>query len=298
MEKIIYTGHNGTRRDAQDVQKGARGCRFDSIDAMVAKTRCIASFAGPFFKYSDPVVEACVRHGAHYVDITGETPWVRDLIERHHETARTEGTRIVPMCGFDSVPSDLGAWFAARELRARHDQGARSVTAAFSMRQGGLNGGTLATMLSLPEQYPARDLADPFLLTPGKTTRERWSEHADPRGPVYDPARGRWMMPFFMGPMNTRVVRRSAYLYGEAGAPYGDDFHYQEYLDVPGGSRMQARLRTGVIGLAFGLAQNRLGRRILKRLGPDPGDGPSEEKMQGGSFRVLYQAVGEDGVAL
>jgi len=267
----------------------------ESIDAMVAQTRCVASFAGPFFRYSAPVVEACVRHDTHYVDITGETPWVRDLIQAYHDTAREQGTRIVPMCGFDSVPSDLGAWFTVRALREATGQAARSVQAAFSMRGGGLNGGTLATLLTLGQAYPRRDLADPFLLNPGSTDRERWKEHADPRGPVFDPQRQRWMMPFVMGPMNTRVVRRSAYLYEQDGDAYGPDFHYQEYLDVKGGSRTRARLQTAALGAAFGLSQTRVGRKLFGVVGPSPGEGPSEEAMDKGSFRVHYHGIGEEG---
>src|SRR5205807_5538736 len=75
--------------------------------------RIVLSTAGPFQLYSGAVVDACVRLGAHYVDITGETLWVRSLIDRYHERAATNGTRIIPFCGFDSVPADLGAaWIA------------------------------------------------------------------------------------------------------------------------------------------------------------------------------------------
>lgn len=269
-----------------------------SIDAMVSQARCVLSTAGPFMDYSAPVVEACVRHQTHYVDITGEVPWVRDLIEAHHDSARESGTCILPMCGYDSVPSDLGAWFCAREVRERLDQATRSVTAVFSMRRGGLNGGTLATGLLLQERYPARDLVDPFLLTPGKTTREAWTAHADPRGPVFDTHRQRWTIPHIMGPANTRVVRRSAYLFEQDGAGYGPDFRYQEYADVKGGSRIRAHAISGAMGGAFMALQSSVGRRVLKKLGPSPGEGPSEEAMEQGSFRVVYRAEAEDGQAL
>jgi hypothetical protein len=62
----------------------------------------------------DAVVDACVRSRTHYVDITGETAWVRGLIDRYHARCAAEGTRIIPFCGFDSVPSDLGAWLVVR----------------------------------------------------------------------------------------------------------------------------------------------------------------------------------------
>jgi len=64
--------------------------------------------AGPFALYGNALVDACVRFNS-YVDISGETPWVRTLIDRYHAQAAS-GTRIIPCCGFDSVPSDLGTW--------------------------------------------------------------------------------------------------------------------------------------------------------------------------------------------
>ena len=74
---------------------------------------------------------ACVAQRTHYVDITGETPWVRSLIESHHERAARDGTRIIPCCGFDSVPSDLGAWLVAQalwhRLGAQIEDGQRNV---------------------------------------------------------------------------------------------------------------------------------------------------------------------------
>lgn len=53
-------------------------------------------------------MKACVEAGTHYCDITGETTFVRRMIEKYHDEALEKGVFIVPCCGFDSVPSDLG----------------------------------------------------------------------------------------------------------------------------------------------------------------------------------------------
>lgn len=55
------------------------------IDAILSQTRVILTTAGPFALYGNTLVDACVRFKTHYVDITGETPWVRTLIDRYHE---------------------------------------------------------------------------------------------------------------------------------------------------------------------------------------------------------------------
>jgi short subunit dehydrogenase-like uncharacterized protein len=74
----------------------------DAVDAVVSKTRVLLNTAGPFALYGSPIVNACVRFKTHYVDITGETAWVRELSDRYHEQASADGTRIIPCCGFDS----------------------------------------------------------------------------------------------------------------------------------------------------------------------------------------------------
>jgi short subunit dehydrogenase-like uncharacterized protein len=80
-----------------------------AVDGVVSQTRVVLNTAGPFALYGNAIVDACVRLRTHYVDITGETPWVKELCDRYHDRAAANGTRIIPFCGFDSVPSDLGS---------------------------------------------------------------------------------------------------------------------------------------------------------------------------------------------
>ncbi len=258
-----------------------------ALGALAARARVVLSTAGPFALHGDGLVEACVAQRTHYVDITGETPWVRRLIDRHHARAAAEGTRIVPCCGFDSVPSDLGAWRVASAIRARHGEPCVEVRACFSMR-GGLNGGTLASALHMMEAGDARRFADPFLLNPAGCVPRDGSRHADPLLPVHDAAFDAWLAPFVMGPVNTRVVRRSAALLATGEAPaYDRDFVYGEYLRI-GRGRGAALAAAGLAaGLAAAGASLRLApvRALLRRVAPAPGEGPSERSMDGGAFR-------------
>lgn len=61
------------------------------LDALAKKTRLIINTVGPYCKYGEPVVKACAQNGTHYVDVTGESPWVKDMVERYHEKARETG---------------------------------------------------------------------------------------------------------------------------------------------------------------------------------------------------------------
>ena len=89
-----------------------------AIDALVRQCRVVASTAGPYAIHGRALVASAARHGVHYADITGETQHVRRVIDLHHATARQTGAKIVPFCGFDSVPADLGAVMMVGALRA------------------------------------------------------------------------------------------------------------------------------------------------------------------------------------
>ena len=253
-----------------------------ALDALARGARVVLSTAGPFDLFGSKLVAACVRHGTHYVDITGETPWVRALISRHHDKAAAQGTRIIPCCGFDSVPSDLGAWLLTREMQQRHGTACVDVKAAFTMR-GGLNGGTLASALNILGSGQGAALADPFLLNPPEDRPPDPARHADPVLPFFDLDFRTWLAPFFMGPVNTRVVRRSAAVLG-----YGEKFHYQEYLRMgasPLGGVAAASLSTGMQASQLAMRWSPV-RQLAARFAPKPGEGPSAAQMDGGSFRA------------
>lgn len=253
--------------------------------------------AGPFALYGTAVVDACVRFGAHYVDITGETPWMRDLIDRYDERAAAAGTRIVPACGFDSVPSDIGAYVVAREIRERFGTACADVRAYFRLTSG-INGGTLASVMAMAETPGALErVRDPFLLNPpGARDAAEIERNLDPHAARYDDAIGSWTGPFLMSPVNTRVVRRSAALFAGWGEPYGPKFTYQEYLKY-GGSR--AAFTARAVTTASALFERAVAvpalRGALKTVLPKPGSGPSEETMRRGKFRCELIGRSDDG---
>lgn len=266
------------------------------IDAIVAQTRVLLTTAGPFALYGNALVDACVRFKTHYVDITGETPWVRSLIDRYHAQAAIEGTRIIPCCGFDSVPSDLGAYLVVRHLQRELGVPCQSVNAYFQMF-GGLNGGTLASAFNLYDSKRSTLLADPFLLNPStRHTQAQIDRNRDPQAPFFDPDLNTWVSPFFMGLVNTRIVRRSSALYEEWQDPYGTDFTYQEYLkfDEPLASLKAIGVTAG-LGLFVGVLQQPQVRSLVQPILPQPGSGPSEQTMNEGWFSCELIGTASDG---
>lgn len=71
--------------------------------------------AGPFSKTSEPVVDACIRTGVHYLDITGEIA-VFEAVHARDAEARSSGSVLIPGVGFDVVPTDCLAARLAEEL--------------------------------------------------------------------------------------------------------------------------------------------------------------------------------------
>ena len=274
----------------------ADGADQPAIDKMVASTRVLLSTAGPFAVHGNGVVEACVRLGTDYVDISGETAWVRDLIDRHHVAAARDGTRIIPFCGFDSVPSDLGTLFVVRELQRQHGVPCEEARAYFRMA-GGLNGGTVATAIHWQESGITARMRDPFLLNPSGSWSPAAAERSrDVEGLQFDAEAGTWVGPSLVALTDTRVVRRSAALFAEWGEPYGPGFVYQEYakFEAPFAHAKAVAMSTA-LGAINGALARPWSRRMLRPLFPAPGSGPSERSMNHGWFRSEHLALGPGG---
>lgn len=272
-----------------------------ALRAMAAQARALCSTVGPFALHGSALVAACVQARTHYADITGEVQWVRRMIDQHHDEAREAGVRIVPCCGFDSIPSDLGVHMMVEHLRETHKQETRSVRLVFGPTRGGVSGGTVASLLNVVEEI-GRDrslrrlLADPYALDPAGSPKSPPSP--DQKGPVYDHDLRCWTAPFVMAAINTRVVRRSNALLGRA---YGPRFEYGE--SMTGGSGPRGALAAAAISAALvgGLGAAALPpvRALLRRhVLPGQGEGPSEQTRERGFFRARLVAEGEGGARI
>lgn len=112
----------------------------DALLAMLDGVKVVLHCAGPFFRTSALMVQACLEAGVHYLDITGEITVFEECRQRH-AAARQRNVVILPGVGFDVVPTDcLAAKLAARM------PGASLLELAFA-GGGGFSRGTLKTML-------------------------------------------------------------------------------------------------------------------------------------------------------
>lgn len=86
-----------------------------ALDRALGGVKAVLHCAGPFSRTSAPMVEACLRTGRHYLDITGEIPVFEACAARDAE-AKARGVMLMPGVGFDVVPSDCLALYVARRL--------------------------------------------------------------------------------------------------------------------------------------------------------------------------------------
>src|SRR4051794_33258128 len=87
----------------------------DTLRVLVGPGDVLVSTAGPFARMGDPVVAAAVAAGAHYLDSTGESVFIRSVFERHGPAARAAGCGLVTAFGYDWVPGNLAGALALRE---------------------------------------------------------------------------------------------------------------------------------------------------------------------------------------
>ena len=260
----------------------------DALDKMCKDAEVVLSTAGPYHKYGSDLLGACVKNGCHYVDITGESFWIKDMIEKHHTEAGEKGLRIINACGFDSAPSDLGVFYAINQV-----VGSVKSVQCFQAWKGEASGGTMETMFSSMDAKLAKGGLGKFSLNPKNSISENQKKNTSDKIKVQKiPHLGGWTGPFVMALPNTRVVRRSAALSKAVGKYYGDDFVYSEGAYY---SKKGAAKKVTFMTIALGLIIVSPLRKLLRGFFRKPGEGPSQEAMDSGFFKSRFLVETQDG---
>jgi short subunit dehydrogenase-like uncharacterized protein len=261
-----------------------------ALDEMATSTRVVASTVGPYALYGSELVAAVVEAGADYCDLTGEVQWMRRMIDQHQARAETTGARVVHACGFDSIPSDLGTWFTQQRALEQFGEPCVEVRMSVKGAKGGVSGGTAASGMQMFEEM-AEDpglrkvVADPYVLAP-VDLRQGPPQPSIGR-PTRDARFESWVAPFVMAPTNSAVVLRSHALLGQ---PWGRDFTYGETMMTGDGLAGGAAAWAMTVGLAAfaGAASFGPTRKLIGKVIPKPGNGPSEAKQQAGFFDLRF----------
>lgn len=271
-----------------------------SLEDLARRARVICTTVGPYAVYGSKLVEACVKEGTSYCDLTGEVHWMQRMIEKHQDAARASGARIVFNCGFDCIPSDLGAFFMQEAMKRNHGVPCAHIQLRVKGFSGAASGGTIASMLNMLEESGTdprvrRAMTEPYSLNP--KDHQSGPDAAEGLGPRYDDDFGEWTAPFVMAGINTKVVRRTNALLDYA---YGKEFRYDEAMLMGTGAAGFAKASATSVGSAATLGVMALGplrRAVAGRL-PQPGEGPSRAKREAGYFDLRLRAASAQGHVL
>lgn len=259
-----------------------------SLEALTETTKVVVSTAGPYAQLGTQLVAACVKGGAHYCDLTAEVGWMLDMIRTYEKAALEKGVCIVHNCGYDSIPSDLTAFFAAKFIQeelGREPAHMDMVTDGM----GGWSGGTVASLFGMIFDEPEavmKEIRQPYCLVPPGLPRG--NDPPDSWNAQWVAATGQWAAPGVMQFVNAPVVRKSAALLG-----YGPHFGYKEFALVPG-----YIVAIPVVAVArflmWLIVTFRVIRRWVTQRLPQQGEGPSRTVMENGFWRMKCYAQVHD----
>lgn len=258
------------------------GADAAAADKLARSTHVLCSTVAPAARYCSEMVAACARHGTDYCDLSGELHWLRRMIDQYDELAKSTGARILNACGFDSIPSDLGVQFLQQMAQEKFGEYCVHIKNCFGKGHIAVSGGSFASGLGVM-QAVANDkalatlIADPNSLNP----RDKMRGAANPelKRVIFDQDFNQYLMPFPIGGINTRIVRRSHAL---TNFQYGEDFIYDEARLAGTGlaAKTRAQLETFFTKLFVEGDPSTTFTKTLHKLGPKIGEGPSDDEIK------------------
>jgi short subunit dehydrogenase-like uncharacterized protein len=122
--EFVLAGRNPAKLEilAEDLGGGVetKAARLDDaakLRELLEPCAAVISCAGPFRLHGEPVLAAAVAAGTHYLDTTGEQPFMRTVFEGFGPQAERAGVALVTAMGFDYVPGDMIASLTAGSER-------------------------------------------------------------------------------------------------------------------------------------------------------------------------------------
>ncbi|KAL4988358.1 Saccharopine dehydrogenase-domain-containing protein [Aspergillus falconensis] len=261
----------------------------EELRSLAERTKLIINCVGPYHIYSTPVVEACANAGTHYIDATGETPWVKQTVDEYHGTAQSNGAIIIHCVGIESAPADMLAYALVREVREKLSCHTREITGSiYEFKSSGASGGTLASILTCIEDFSRSHLLEstkPFSLSASPPPKDIPSDSIMAR--VLGVQAIRELGTLTKSPTDfcdMTIVHRSSTLMPEL---YGPRFYFRQFLNV----------RNTFVGILWnyafliGTALLLLApvRSLVKKVVYAPGRGPTAES--GRNDRCEYRAI-------
>jgi short subunit dehydrogenase-like uncharacterized protein len=271
---LVLAGRNQAKLEilSEELGDGIRTRAVGLEDAaglreLLEPCAAVIACAGPFRLHGEPVLAAAVDAGTHYLDTTGEQPFMRLVFERYGAPAERAGVALVTAMGFDYVPGDMIAALVARGGPVEE------VTLAYWVKGFGPTRGTALSALGMlaGKDFEWRD--GRLQQAPQSVGRGTWDFGA----PI-----GRQRMVRYPAGENITVprhveTRRVRTLLSASTA-----------VPLPG-------VAAALVMAPFQLAMRTPLRRALEALVPRLPEGPSDENRRRSRFVIECTASGERG---
>lgn len=203
------------------------------------------------------------------------------MIEKYHEIAKAHHAIVIPEIGIESAPSDLLAFALVNMIRTELSTGTKEVIASVHDIRATPSGGTLATVLSIMDQYSLKQIgraSGSWATSPVPGPKNQGSQSWVERLLGIRSVSGLGTLTTSISAAsNIAVVQRSWGLL-DGGNLYGSKFQFHEYL----------RARNSVFGIAIHFAFAFAGlalifapvRWLAKKFLYAPGQGSDKDKTR------------------
>lgn len=254
----------------------------DILRDIVRQTKVVLTCSGPFEKYSQTLVKLCAELGVYYADITGESDFFRQTIEKHDKTAQESGAVIICHSGTDCIPCDLTVYEMHKFAKEKGYKLKEVMTYEELGESAALSGGTAKTatfQLSKDRTKAKTTIFDPLLTTVEGNKSEFATKNISPKKDIAIPEmKGRKAGPWVMSSVMVNCVRRSNALLG-----YSKDLKYGDAIvkhdSYAGWFKDMSSF--GLLSAAVAVPS------VFERFLPQPGEGPDRADMEKG-FLKLY----------
>lgn len=257
---------------------------YISLLEMTRATKNLITTVGPYLEYGENVLRACIEEGSNYFDLTGEGKFVTDMQEKYNSKAIEKKVKIINCCGFDSIPADLGAFYAVKQLKNKESievecfvsfkSGDESLFGGFKS----VSGGTWHSALGI---MSGNDLDRQKISFSNIQKNSNRKISAIPLEFRFRDETKTYGLPLPF--IDVEVVLRSASELEE----YGSNFSYGHFAAIKSTPTLiMTLIGTGIV---YGLSQLELTRNLLKNL-RIPGDGPDPELREKNRFELNFVA--------
>lgn len=230
-----------------------------SVIDLAKSAHVIINVAGPYMlTQGEILIDACIRNGTHYCDVSGEIPWSKRCVDLH-ERAKKTNAKICPSAAVAGGYPDFLVSVCAKSIRENYGEELRKgyCYATGGGAVAGASGGTLASRnaMSGNDDEVRKLMADPFALggfipeidrngikeitvkqgTGASTLKQRREDQDSVLSKIQeDKTNNMWLMPHTYAYFDTRMMRRTnALLADMIGQPYGKSFNYTQFGILP-----------------------------------------------------------------